>query len=125
MDHPFHFKREDLRPGPAGSIKGYVNAPIDSASCRAPYLHNASVLTLAELINLKPRRTVFYRGREEYDLDNVGLTGADSPDGNHYFRLDTSMRGNFSRGHDYPWKADAAERDPRQLEDLLEYLKEL
>ena len=125
MDHPFHFKREDLRPGPAGSIRGYVNAPIDSAGCRAPYLHNASVLTLAELINLKPRRTVFYRGREEYDLKNVGLIGADSPDESHYFRLETSMKGNSNRGHDYPWKADSAERDARQLEDLLEYLKEL
>jgi hypothetical protein len=54
------------------AIRGYVNAPMDGMFLRAPYLHNASVLTLAELINLKKRRDVFYRGHNGYDPIDVG-----------------------------------------------------
>jgi hypothetical protein len=124
-NHPFEFKREDLRPGPAGTTKGYINAPIDSAFSRTPYLHNASVLTLAELINLKPRRAVFYRGRNSYDPVDVGLSSPDGPDPVHYFRLDTSLRGNSNKGHDYPWPYGSPKWNREQLEDLLEYLKTL
>jgi hypothetical protein len=124
-NHPFAFKREDLRPGPAGTTKGYINAPIDSAFSRAPYLHNASVLTLAELINLRPRRAVFYRGRNSYDPVDVGLSTPDSPDAAHYFRLDTTLRGNSNKGHDYPWPYGSARWNREQLGDLLEYLKTL
>lgn len=123
--HPFHFKREDLRPGPAGRVQGYVNSPIDSVWSRAPYLHNASVLTLAELVNLKPRRAVVFRGREGYDPENAGWSGADRADAQHYFRLDTTLRGNSNRGHDYPWALDDPARDEQQLKDLLVYLKSL
>ncbi len=125
VKHPFEFKREDLRPGPSGTTKGYINAPIDSAFSRAPYLHNASVLTLAELINLKPRRPVFYRGRNSYDPIDVGLSSPEVPDVAHYFRLDTSIRGNSNKGHDYPWPYTSSQRNKQQLEDLLEYLKTL
>jgi RoxA-like, cytochrome c-like len=122
-NHPFEFKREDIRPGPAGTTKGYINAPIDSVFSRAPYLHNASVLTLAELINLKPRRAVFYRGRNSYDPVDVGLSSPDHPDAVHYFRLDTSLIGNSNKGHDYPWPYNSPKWNRKQLEDLLEYLK--
>jgi hypothetical protein len=123
--HPFEFRREDLRPGPEGTTRGYVNAPIDSAFSRAPYLHNASIMTLAELINLKPRRIVFYRGRNSYDPVDVGLSSPDRPDSVHYFRLDTSLRGNSNKGHDYPWPYGSPKWNKEQLEDLLEYLKTL
>ena len=123
--HPFEFKREDLRPGPAGSTKGYINSPIDSAFSRGPYLHNATVLTLAELINLKPRRPILYRGRNSYDPVDVGLSSPASPDAAHYFRLDTSLRGNSNKGHDYPWPYGSPNWNKQQLEDLLEYLKTL
>ena len=124
-NHPFEFKRGDLRPGPAGTTRGYINAPIDSAFSRTPYLHNASVLTLAELINLKPRRAVVYRGRNSYDPVDVGLSSPDGPDAVHYFRLDTSLRGNSNKGHDYPWPYGSPKWNRGQLEDLLEYLKTL
>src|SRR5436190_381287 len=71
--HPLRPKREDLRPGPKGRVRGYMNAPIESVFARAPFLHNGSILTLAELINLKPRRDVFYRGANVYDPDDLGL----------------------------------------------------
>jgi hypothetical protein len=121
--HPFKFPREDLRPGPAGTVKGYINKPIDSVFSRAPYLHNASVLTLAELINLEPRRQVFYRGRNTYDPERLGLRSPDRPDRNHYFRFDTSAPGNSNGGHDYPWPYRKGAWNEKDLRDLLEYLK--
>lgn len=122
-DHPFRFPREDLRPGPLGRRRGYINKPISSAFSRAPYLHNASVLTLAELINLKPRRSIFFRGRNLYDPNDVGLASPEAPDRRHYFRFDTAAPGNSNRGHDFPWPYRATGWDEAELKDLLEYLK--
>lgn len=128
-DHPFHFQRDQMRPLPAATEnlgeRGYVNAPIDGAFLRAPYLHNASVLTLAELINLKPRRPVFYRGRNFYDPLDVGFRSPDVADSRHYFRFDVSLRGNSNRGHDYPWTYEDPKRDEDDLQALLDYLKTL
>ncbi|AFY47550.1 hypothetical protein Nos7524_1678 [Nostoc sp. PCC 7524] len=123
--HPFRPKRENIRPGPAGDTKGYINAPLESVFARAPYLHNGSVLTLAELINLKPRRNIVYRGDNVYDPVNVGLASPDAPDDQHYFKLDTSVKGNSNQGHDYPWPYHGTGWDKAALEDLLEYLKTL
>jgi hypothetical protein len=80
--HPFHFGRDEISPRPGEeqnlAIRGYVNAPMDGMFLRAPYLHNASVLTLAELINLKKRRDVFYRGHNSYDPIDVGYRSPDA-----------------------------------------------
>jgi hypothetical protein len=126
INHPFKFAREDLRPGPLGQIKGYVNKPIDSAFCRAPYLHNASVMTMADLINLKERpHKAFLRGRHVYDPQLLGLKGSDKADAACYFLFDPNAPGNSNKGHDYPWryqdKANGWNED--NLKDLLEYLK--
>lgn len=88
-----------------------------------PYLHNGSVMTLAELINLKPRRELTYRGANLYDPVDVGLLGSDQADIRRYFRYDTHAYGNSNRGHEYPWSSHAAGWDQNQLTDLLEYLK--
>jgi len=117
-DHPFSFPREVLR-----TTGGYINSPIDSAFSRAPYLHNASVLTLAELINLKPRRNFFYRGRNLYDPQDLGFISPESPDTNVYFPFDTSLRGNSNKGHDYPRAYQGTGWNEQELIDLLEYLK--
>src|SRR5207244_8244075 len=66
--NPLKPKREDLRPGPLGHTRGYLSTPIHSAFSHAPFLHNGSILTLAELINLRPRRAVYYRGMNNYDV---------------------------------------------------------
>ncbi|WGV26144.1 hypothetical protein [Halotia branconii] len=124
-NHPLKPKRENLRPGPLGDTKGYINAPIEAVFARAPYLHNASVLTLAELINLKPRREVFYRGENLYDPVDVGLISPTEADDQHYFKLDTRVQGNSNKGHDYPWGYQEAGWNQGDLEDLLEYLKTL
>ncbi|PTL85598.1 hypothetical protein [Vitiosangium sp. GDMCC 1.1324] len=124
-DNPLKPKREDIRPGPAGSTQGYINAPIETVWSRAPFLHNGSVPTLAELINLKPRRELYYRGRNLYDPVDVGLVVSQAPDARNYYRFDTGLRGNSNKGHDYPWAYGSPERDEAQLKDLLEFLKTL
>ena len=136
--HPFHFDRNDLRPLPPGapgypSVNGYISYPLESAFSRAPFLHNGSVPTLAELINLQQRRDVFYRGNNLYDPVRVGLVVPDKPDARRYFRYDATVRGNSNRGHEYPWRYPEGgwtdNADHRQkvsaLQDLLEYLKTL
>lgn len=140
--HPFHFDRQQILPSRSEenneAIRGYISAPLDGVFLRAPYLHNASVLTLAELINLKKRRDVFYRGSNTYDPVDVGyrtpirgpfargycLCSESEMNGN-YFKFYAGVIGNSNRGHDYPWEYDSPYRDVRQLTDLLEYLKTL
>jgi mono/diheme cytochrome c family protein len=122
--HPLKPKRSDLRPNP-GDAHGYIASPIESAFSRAPYLHNGSVPTLAELINLKPRRAVFYRGTNLYDPVDVGLLVPDQPDTKCYFRFDTQTYGNSNHGHDYPWPYKGPGWDEEVLKGLLEYLKTL
>jgi mono/diheme cytochrome c family protein len=127
--HPFHFPRDEISPQPGEeeslAIRGYVNAPMDGMFLRAPYLHNASVLTLAELINLKKRRDVFYRGHNRYDPVDVGYRSPDAPDSEAYFKFDTSIRGNSNKGHDFPWSYEDSNRNVDDLTALLDYLKTL
>ena len=127
-------------PPDTGADAGYYNGPIPGAFLRAPYLHNASVLTLAELVGLEPRRGTFYRGRNAYDLDGVGLkspevrppAGGAKPgplDDRHYFVFDAGVRGNSNRGHEFPaWgfrPGGPAADEKKKLADLVEYLKSL
>jgi len=123
--HPLRPKREDMRPGPLGRTHGYISYALESVFSRAPYFHNGSVPTLAEVINLKPRREVFYRGSTLYDPVDVGLAVPAAPDRVSYFRFDTRARGNSNRGHDYPWAYQGPGWDPKALADLLEFLKTL
>lgn len=122
-NHPLRPRREDLRPGPLGRTVGFINAPLEGVWARAPYLHNGSVATLAELINLEPRRAVFYRGRNFYDPEKVGLRVEPEPSVRDYFRFDTSVPGNANTGHDYPWPYRGPGWDEDALRDLLAYLK--
>jgi hypothetical protein len=131
--HQFDFPRDSLRPLPGDPTRGYFNKPLHSAFSRAPYLHNASVLTLKELINLADRKPVFFRGENRYDVAAVGLSSPDekdfkSGDPRLYFRFDTRVAGNSNRGHDYPWPRAEVKEDTKkqaELELLLEYLKTL
>jgi hypothetical protein len=127
--HPFAFDRELIYPLPGDEedveSRGYVAGPLDGAFLRAPYLHNASVLTLAELLNLEPRREVFYRGRNLYDLARVGFVSPTRADTRHYFAFDTAVVGNTNTGHDYPRAYDDPARSEPDLRALIEYLKTL
>src|SRR5262249_33804683 len=115
-NNPFDFPRDALRPPPRKSPddpveRGVINKPMTSMFSRTPYLHNASVLTLKELINLDDRKPVFYRGANTYDTAAVGLAAPgekdhDPNDKKLYFRFDTAVPGNSNKGHDYPWARD-------------------
>lgn len=123
--HPLAFALADIR-----SPAGYINNPIPRAFLRAPYLHNGSVPTLKQLINLDPRPAIFCRGENIYDPNALGLLTV-LPDSNgqcpsrQSFRFDTGAPGNANKGHDYPWAYDDPKRDAESLGDLLEYLKTL
>ena len=122
--HPLKPPVGDIRALPEAE-RGFITEPVEAAFSRAPYLHNGSVPTLAELINLKPRRSVFYRGRSEFDPVDVGIVVTDKPDLDHYFRYDTSVYGNSNLGHNYPWPYHGTGWNSDTLGDLLEYLKTL
>jgi len=143
-NHPLATFKWDADPSRTNlrSTGGYYCGPIAGTFLRAPYLHNASVLTLAELVGLEPRRAKFYRGRNGYDPVKVGLASPDVPanvdrnnpkprDRNHYFVFDTAERGNSNRGHRYPAWGHFHDDEPAKLTDaqkaelraLIEYLK--
>jgi hypothetical protein len=96
----------------------YKARPLGGIWASAPYLHNGSVPTLAEL--LKPpaqRATSFYVGSREFDPQAVGLVTDNTT---HATLLDTSLPGNSNVGHTYGTTLG----DVDKL-DLLEYLKSL
>ncbi|HEX9983927.1 MAG TPA: di-heme-cytochrome C peroxidase [Thermoanaerobaculia bacterium] len=96
----------------------YRARPLDGIWATAPYLHNGSVPTLADL--LKPaaqRPPTFYVGDCEIDPANVGCVATQRPGA---FLFDTSKAGNRNTGHEYGTSLNADDRKA-----LLEYLKSL
>jgi mono/diheme cytochrome c family protein len=102
---------------------GYANMPLDGLWARAPYLHNGSVPTLADLLR-KPadRPKEFFRGDDRYDPEKAGFRhdSDTSADGRTLFRFEVRQEGNGNGGHLYG--TDLPEEDRRAL---LEYLKRL
>ncbi|WP_165074392.1 c-type cytochrome [Paludisphaera rhizosphaerae] len=131
--------------------QGYAAGPLDGIWARAPYLHNGSVPTLRQLLapgNPDSRRpTAFLRGLPEYDRVNVGFSwDAQVVNGRVDHAptaslFDTRWDGASNRGHDREVRVDdegrpSATAPPKRLdwsgperrtdlEDLLEYLKNL
>ena len=110
-------------------FEAFVNNPIPYAFLRAPYLHNGSIPTMAQLLHLDERPTQFCRGENVYDPEVLGY---DTPapvddkctDPRQAFLFDTRVRGNGNQGHDYPWKPEELNEERRaELRALLAYLK--
>jgi hypothetical protein len=100
---------------------GYVAVPLDGVWARAPYLHNGSVPTLADLLKPPSERPVrFYRGYDVYDPERAGFVSDGPAASAEGWLLDTSAPGNSNAGH--PWGTGLAEAAKR---DLIEYLKTL
>ena len=111
-------------------FEAFVNNPIPYAFLRAPYLHNGSVPTMAQLINLEKRQTQFCRGQNVYDPEKLGYDAPDPVNGKcsdprEAFLFDTRVRGNGNGGHNYPaWDPDNLTAKQRaDLLALLAYLK--
>jgi mono/diheme cytochrome c family protein len=102
-------------------LSGYVAAFLDGIWLRAPYLHNGSVPTLADLlVPAAERPQSFWRGYDVYDPGRVGFIvqgAAAERAGTHY---DTTLRGNGNQGHEFGTALPDADKAA-----LLEYLKTL
>jgi hypothetical protein len=129
LDHPLYTPRDEIR-----SSGGYINGPLDSLFVRGPFLHNASVPNLAQLLNLEPRPAAFVRGVDGLDRGKVGLVVAPGPAPDPararptdpmIWPFDTTAAGNLRTGHNYPWGPDEAKGHVEELRALLEYLKTL
>ena len=99
----------------------YVPVPLDGAWIRAPYLHNGSVPSLKDLLEVPANRPArFWRGYDVYDPVNVGFF-SDGPEAQRTGTLhDTSRPGNANVGHEYGTALPAESKRA-----LLEYLKTL
>ena len=100
---------------------GYVAVPLDGVWLTAPYLHNGSVPTIADLLEpVADRPTKFWTGYDLYDPARLGFVtqGADAERAGTAF--DVTRPGNSNAGHLYGTTLSPAEKQA-----LLEYLKTL
>ncbi|HEY6363089.1 MAG TPA: hypothetical protein VIX63_18420 [Vicinamibacterales bacterium] len=112
-DSPYRFKR-------FRKTNGYANHPLDGIWARAPYLHNGSVPTLLDLLELPDNRpATFFRGYDLYDRVRVGFVSTEpAAGGRRFFRYDTTVPGNFNSGHLYGTQLSADDKRA-----VVEYLK--
>lgn len=105
-----HFRKTD----------GYANRPLDGVWARGPFLHNGSVPTLYDLLEVPANRPAkFYRGNDVYDTDHLGfISSVAEQDGHAFFLYDTTLPGNSNAGHLY-----GTNLSPADKRALLEYLK--
>jgi mono/diheme cytochrome c family protein len=103
-----------------GSTGGYVALALDGVWARAPYLHNGSVPSLQDLLTPEQKRpTMFYRGNDVYDPQNVGfVTNVSSRGGRAFSKFSTTLPGNGNGGHNY-----GTMLPPKDKTALVEYLK--
>ncbi|MEO0989974.1 MAG: c-type cytochrome [Pseudomonadota bacterium] len=96
---------------------GYANGPLDGLWLRAPYLHNGSVPTLADLLEPPEQRPItFLRDSDILDPAKGGFEALHCTAGtpNCY---DTHVKGNSNSGHVY-----GTDLAPEAKADLLAYL---
>jgi hypothetical protein len=96
--------------------------PLDGVWLRSPYLHNGSVPTLRDLLEVPLKRPqAFYRGYDVFEQKNVGFVSNVASEGNkQYFKFDTTLPGNSNSGHLYGIDLSSEEK-----EALVEYMKKL
>lgn len=110
----YHFKN-------FAKTDGYANLPLDGLWLRAPYLHNGSVPSLADLLEPPDKRPrSFVRGSDVLDPARGGFVAPPcqpSTPATGTFCFDTARPGNSNSGHRYGTDLPAAEKA-----DLLSYL---
>lgn len=100
----------------------YEARVLDGIWAAAPYLHNGSVPTLADLLNKPEDRPASFTPGPNYDLDKVGMATEQTAFG-HVIETtgcDDLDSGNSRCGHD--WGTDLSQDDKQAL---LEYLKSI
>jgi mono/diheme cytochrome c family protein len=106
----------------AAETRGYVAPALVGVWATAPYLHNGSVPTLAELMSPEKRPARFLVGGHRLDFVKVGIAyPADYQPWSTPRLFDTAEPGRSNRGHEREFEglsdADKA--------DLIEFLKQL
>jgi mono/diheme cytochrome c family protein len=98
---------------------GMVAGLLDGVWLRAPYLHNGSVPSLADLLEPPASRpAAFHRGFDVYDPVRVGFVSSGPAAERSGFRYEVAEPGNGNTGHEYGTRLPAAEKLA-----LLEFLK--
>ncbi|MDG3007973.1 di-heme-cytochrome C peroxidase [Paludisphaera mucosa] len=94
----------------------YKARPLNGVWATAPYLHNGSVPSLAELLKPAAQRVkTFHVGGREFDPEDVGFLDDPSQP-----LFDTRADGNSNAGHEY-----GADLTPEERKNLLAFLKSL
>jgi hypothetical protein len=100
---------------------GYVAGPLDGVWLTAPYLHNGSVPTLADLLEKPSQRPLrFWRGSDVFDPVKVGFLAEGVEAQRAGSLYDTTQAANSNAGHFYGTDLSAEEKRA-----LLEFLKTL
>jgi len=120
------FEPVDLATG----VVGYTPPPLDGVWATAPFLHNGSVPTLAQVLDSSTRPDVWRRvdyDSRNFDEEEVGwphevltIAQVDAPEDDQPHIYDTSHWGQSNAGHTYGDGLTDAERGA-----LIEYLKSL
>lgn len=99
---------------------GYANQPLDGIWLKAPYLHNGSVPTIRDLLNVPAQRPpYFHRGYDVLDTQKLGfISNVAEENGVKYFRYDTAILGNGNEGHLWGTQLPDADKDA-----IVEYMK--
>lgn len=101
--------------------QSYSNTPLDGVWARAPYLHNGSVPTLWDLLQLPDNRPKsFYKGYSVYDEQKAGFISAGAKAESQGWLLDTSLLGNGNGGHLY-----GTDLSDQEKWELIEFMKTL
>jgi hypothetical protein len=105
-----------------GPSYAYESRVMEGIWAAAPYLHNGSVPSLAELLKPAAQRVAAFKVGPAYDVINVGLAVEQSKFDYTLQTTDCSARdsGNSRCGHEYGTSLPEAEKKA-----LLEYLKSL
>jgi len=106
----------------AGAIV-YESRVMEGIWAAAPYLHNGSVPTLADLLKPAAQRPTSFKVGPDYDLDKVGLAATQSKFNFTYTATGCGAgrnSGNSNCGHEY-----GTSLSPENKQALLEYLKTL
>lgn len=114
---------EMLRAAPGAPVKdGYEARVLQGIWAAAPYLHNGSVPTLAELLKPASERVASFKIGSNYDIENIGLAKEQTQFTYELKTTDCSdlNSGNSRCGHEFGTTLKSEEKKA-----LLEYLKTL